>query len=90
MSQRHAPPRPRAGPGRPGVQASTTVVTAIAAAEDVDPTELDVTLYDVIDPDALDALFEQPGNEDLVVEFGVGEYTVTVRGSDHVLVRPAT
>lgn len=33
------------------------VVEAIAAKADVEPTELDLPLYDAIDPDALDHLF---------------------------------
>lgn len=35
-----------------------TVVEAVAEANDVDPLELDVRLYDVIDTDALNRLFE--------------------------------
>lgn len=35
---------------------SRRVVQAVAAAENVDPTDLQ-PLYDVVDPDALDALF---------------------------------
>lgn len=69
-------------------QASTTVVSALAAAENVNPIDLDVTLYDVIDPDALDALFANDIKESIVVEFGIGRYMVTVKGADHVLVEP--
>lgn len=36
---------------------SQAVVEAVADAEDVDPLDLGAPLYDVIDPDALDALF---------------------------------
>ena len=70
-------------------QASTTVISALAAAENVNPIDLDVTLYDVIDPDALDALFASDLEEGIVVEFTIGGYTVTVKGADHVLVEPA-
>jgi len=37
---------------------SQTVICAVAAANDVDPLDLDDRLYDCIDPDALDKLFE--------------------------------
>ncbi|QLG29548.1 hypothetical protein HUG10_16440 [Halorarum halophilum] len=36
---------------------SNAVVERVAKAENVDPRELNVSLYEVIDPDALDALF---------------------------------
>lgn len=36
---------------------SNAVVERVAAAEGVDPRELDVPLNEVIDPDALDSLF---------------------------------
>jgi hypothetical protein len=35
-----------------------TVVRALADSKGVDPTDLDVHLYDVIEPDALDRLFD--------------------------------
>ncbi|RKD94639.1 HalOD1 output domain-containing protein [Halopiger aswanensis] len=40
----------------PGEQPSVRVVEAIAAAEGVDPADLEPPLYDVLDPDALDTL----------------------------------
>lgn len=36
---------------------ATAVVEAIAVAEGVDPTDLDVRIGDVVDPDALNTLF---------------------------------
>lgn len=39
--------------------ASTAVVLAVAAADDDDPTAME-PLYDVVDPDALNALFDRP------------------------------
>ncbi|QLG62935.1 HalOD1 output domain-containing protein [Halorarum salinum] len=39
---------------------STRVVEAVAEFRDVDPAELP-PLYDVVDPDALDALFDSTG-----------------------------
>ena len=41
---------------------SNAVVERVAKAEDVDPRELNVPLYEVIDPDALDALFAPTGD----------------------------
>lgn len=40
-----------------GTSPSQTVVTAIADYEGVEPTKIVATLYEVIDPEALDALF---------------------------------
>lgn len=37
---------------------SMAVIRAVASEEDVDPTDLDVPLYDAVDPGALDSLFE--------------------------------
>lgn len=37
---------------------SQAVIELVAEAEDVDPVDLDVPLYDAVDPEALDALFE--------------------------------
>lgn len=61
---------------------SETVVRALADAKGVDPMELDVRLYDVIDPDALDALFASDGvSESRRVSFTVGDCRVAVDGS---------
>ena len=61
---------------------SALVVEAIAACVDADPTELGVTLYDTVDPDALDKLFHAkadgtPRTGGRVV-FRIGECTVEV------------
>lgn len=57
------------------------IIEAVAGAEGVTPDELDACLYDVIDPDALNALFQQgddgPATEGSV-SFGFHGYTVTV------------
>ena len=64
-----------------GQPTSELVVEAIADQADVDPLDFDVPLGDVVDPDALDALFDsqfdherKPGS----VEFNYQEYHVTV------------
>ncbi|WP_227373694.1 HalOD1 output domain-containing protein [Haladaptatus halobius] len=41
---------------------SLRVVRAIAEYEETDPTEIRPVLYDIIDPDALDSLFEETQN----------------------------
>lgn len=54
------------------------VVEAVADAEDVDPTDLDPPLGDVIDPDALESIFRDSN----------GELTFTYHGH-RVTVEPA-
>lgn len=72
-------------------EASDAVISLIAEANDVDPVEL-TPLYDAIDPDALDALFQQAHADsirsgsvrftycgyDVVVFWADGEPCVTV------------
>lgn len=59
---------------------SETVVAALAENADVDPLEFDVPLYEAIDPDALDALFEGSETAQLRVTFTYESYDVTVEG----------
>ena len=61
---------------------SELVVEAISACVGTDPIDLDVTLYDVVDPDALDRLFgtridgtPRVGGR---VSFSVGDCTVEI------------
>jgi hypothetical protein len=64
------------------VAPSQAVVEAVAEAEGVDPMGLHTTLYEVIDPDALDALF-QSSSADVAgprIEFTYHGYVVTVTG----------
>jgi hypothetical protein len=71
-------------------QPSELVIEAIAAHADVDPLEFDVPLGEVIDPDALDALFApqfETERRSGRVAFTYGEYEVTVvSGSEGVSV----
>ncbi|MFB6166293.1 MAG: HalOD1 output domain-containing protein [Haloarculaceae archaeon] len=62
--------------------ASEAVVTAVADAEGVDPTDLE-PLFDVVDPDALDALFAG-GDASVELTFNYAGYAVTVRGVEDV------
>lgn len=65
---------------------SEPVMEAIAAAENVEPGEVSTPLYDVIDPDALDALFRDTNGS---VTFTYRDYEVTVDDSGHVAVLPS-
>ncbi len=56
---------------------SDAVVRAVAGAEGVDPVDLDVRLYDVLDPDALDRLFRGDSTVGRV-EFTYTGYEVAV------------
>lgn len=71
-----------------GSSLSYDIVTAVSQAKGVTPGEL-VPLHDVVDPDALEALFDDPDGpalrdghvsftyEGYVVEVGNGEVTLT-------------
>lgn len=57
------------------------VVFAVAEADDIKPEEVDAPLHAAINPDALDALFEQPTTS---VEFQYAGYLVTVHGTGEI------
>lgn len=65
-----------------GEPVSTRIVDRIAALEGADPVELRPPLYEVIDPEALDALFERPATrvrpESISLEFEYDGYRVSV------------
>lgn len=71
-----------------GTSVSTAVVETVAAHEGVDPATLTPPLYEVLDPDALDALFaSQPGDPARAtgaVTFTYREYTVTVSSDGRI------
>jgi len=46
------------GSGGQSEDLGTTIVLEVAKALDTEPTELSPSLYELVDPDALDALFE--------------------------------
>lgn len=60
-----------------------SVVEAISRAEDTDPTDLD-PVYEVIDPDALNELFDGKRGNAGKVEFRYHGYDVTVRSDGRV------
>jgi hypothetical protein len=66
---------------------SETVIEAIAAAEGVDPTDCDLELYEAVDLEALDTLFDRRGPEGhWRFEFSVDDYLVVVTGDGNVTV----
>ncbi|RKD89294.1 HalOD1 output domain-containing protein [Halopiger aswanensis] len=69
---------------------SVAVVEAVAAKSGVDPADLECLLADVIDPDALDRLFEPTSTHERgsgFVEFGYCGRVVTVWADGSVDVR---
>ncbi|AGB17672.1 hypothetical protein Halru_3106 [Halovivax ruber XH-70] len=63
-----------------------SIVDAVAAASGCEPAELQ-PLHDVVDPDALQALFAGAGRSTGRIRFAYGEYTVVVDADGNVLVR---
>lgn len=66
---------------------SQTVVGAVAEATDADLLALEPRLYEVIDPDALDRLFDGKGSTG-EVEFRMAGCTVSVHADGRVVVVP--
>ena len=75
---------------RLGRSPSIAVVEEIAARRGVEPTDLDVVLYDSVDPEALDRLFLEQQTIDMEATLDVAEYRVTVRSDGSLLVRDVT
>lgn len=71
---------------------SIAVVRAVAQSEGVDPATLDQQLNEVVDPDALDALFAPRGDgrsrQGGQVSFVFNGYVVTLNNSETVQVEP--
>ncbi|MFC7213532.1 HalOD1 output domain-containing protein [Saliphagus sp. GCM10025334] len=68
---------------------SMAIIEAIATIEGVDPLETDFTLYEYLDPVALDTLFcssatDTEGENELAAHFEIENYSVTVE-ADGVL-----
>jgi Halobacterial output domain 1 len=64
---------------------STAVIHALADAEGCAPTELPSPLYEVIDPDALDALYTRASPH---IHFEYTEYHVEITPDQQVLIHP--
>lgn len=71
---------------------SEAVVSAVADAKDISAVDVSPPLYDVIDPDALEALVASmtrgSGERAGTVEFSYSGYEVTVTGDGFVSVTP--
>lgn len=59
------------------------VLDAIADEEGTSPLAFETPLFEVVDPDALDALFPHEG-ADVTVEFTYRGYRVTVHSTDRI------
>ena len=69
-----------------------SIISTVAAVSGTEPMELP-PLYDVLDPDALEALIElnaaRPAESDIHVTFTFNGYTVTVHTYGIIAVQPA-
>lgn len=70
-----------------GTRTSIAIVRAIAAIENVDPTDLEFTLYDYVNPEALDLLVDHEGAGNADVRFTMNGYRVRVRDTGEIVVR---
>ncbi len=71
---------------------STTVIHALADCLGVDVTDSRISLYDTVDPDALDALF-RPRHDGRVrsggtLSFVIDDHYVTVDSSGEIVIEP--
>lgn len=76
-----------------GEAPSEGVVKTIATLEDCDPRSLDPSLYTVIDPDALDAVFgsvDHRGGTRNRIEFEYCGYLVTIQSDGVIRARAPT
>lgn len=68
-----------------------TVLEALEEASERPADEMSVRLYDAIDPDALNDLFQPtrngPSRDEGRISFTVGEFAVDVHAGGHVFVR---
>ena len=67
-----------------GKSVSAAVIEAVAEEMGTDPKHLPETLHEVIDPDALDALFGGQNSSEGVVMISYCGYSVTVTASGEV------
>ncbi|WP_254547444.1 HalOD1 output domain-containing protein [Halomarina pelagica] len=69
---------------------STVIVEAIASELRTDPVRLDPPLHDVVDPDALDALFSGPISASGFVAFEYEGYWIEAYSDGRVTVSPTS
>jgi hypothetical protein len=73
--------------GDPTANVTTAVISALAAAEDVDPMNLDFTLAEYVDADALEKVVgSQTAPGGVEVSFSVRDYDVAVESTGEVVV----
>lgn len=70
---------------------SIAIISAIAELENANPTEIDITLYEEVDPEALDTLFDisrqSETNEATVsAEIRISEYDVLIHNTGEISV----
>ncbi|MFC6719056.1 HalOD1 output domain-containing protein [Natrialbaceae archaeon GCM10025810] len=61
---------------------SIATSAALETVTGVDPTELETTLYDHIDPDALDGLVRDQNSEQVTVSFTIDHYRILFDGDE--------
>lgn len=65
---------------------SERIITAVADKEEVEPWNLDPPLYEVIDPDVIDELYQSSCNDEhdteLSLAFSYAGYRVTITDGD--------
>lgn len=70
---------------------STAVVLAVAEAAQLEPQEIHQTIYEVIDPDALDEIFRGDASNDRAadgqISFSLADYQVTVDSGGTITAR---
>lgn len=69
---------------------STVLADMIARMKGVDPTDNGFRLYEYMDPEAIDAIYEHSrrwGNAEWRLEFDTGEMSVVVRSDGFIRVR---
>lgn len=67
---------------------SSAIITALSEAKGRDITEEECVLYDTIDPDALNGMFRQQGDEDTVkVEFSTHDAIVILWGNGDLTIQ---
>lgn len=73
-----------------GKSLSYKVIMEVAKQEEVEPLEIEVPLYSVIDPELLDELGSESHSKNgasLNIQFEYYGYLVTIRGPDDVTVK---
>lgn len=67
-----------------GNDLAVTIIEGLATLEETSPLELDVRLSDVIDPDALEDLFDPSPEDAGHLVFPLGDYLVSVHSNGEV------